>query len=269
MIPSKLSSLLCHCLVCLGILAACQNPNQSDTNNWIIQTQEQWAQAVLGSTNISIEKGQAKSTEPASTFSSIVRSYPDLRQVKSITFSQTNTWDNWHEIPKVGHPAMDDAPVFIPVRDSEYWLLARYRPESMGPAKIGNKRIKDKRHKSEQGYHAYHSSDMKTWEHKGPVSGLRERWVTTAEYVDGKFYIYYDHPNDQDPHLIIDNDLTDGKMGQDIGMVFNDPSHGSDCAILHDDTDNQFHLIYENWDPINARKHSWDSPLAGRAVSPD
>jgi len=29
------------------------------------------------------------------------------------------------------------------------------------------------------------------------------------------------------------------------------------------------HIIYENWDPINAQKHSWDSTLAGHAVSPN
>jgi len=30
-----------------------------------------------------------------------------------------------------------------------------------------------------------------------------------------------------------------------------------------------FHVIYEDWSPIDAIKHSWDSPLAGHAVSPD
>ncbi|MEM9160752.1 MAG: hypothetical protein AAGB46_17015, partial [Verrucomicrobiota bacterium] len=94
------------------------------------------------------------------------------------------------------------------------------------------------------------------------------RWVTTAEYVNGTFYIYYDQPNDEDPHLILDDDLTDGKMGKDIGMVFDDPSHGSDCGIIREE-DGRFHLIYENWDPLNARTHAWDSPLAGRAVSPN
>jgi len=51
-------------------------------------------------------------------------------------------------------------------------------------------------------------------------------------------------------------------------MVFADPSDGSDCAVIRDRS-GRFHLIYEDWSPINARKHSWDSPLAGHAVSPD
>ncbi len=129
--------------------------------------------------------------------------------------------------------------------------------------------MSDKRDASELGYHAWHSTDMETWTHYGPVCGFRERWVTTAEYVDGAFYIYYDYPNDEDPHLIIDRDLRDGKMGTDMGMAFPDPSHGSDSAIFRDDADGLFHLIYENWDPINARTHAWDSPLAGHVVSKD
>ena len=58
------------------------------------------------------------------------------------------------------------------------------------------------------------------------------RWTTTAEQVGGKTYIYYDFPNDQDPHLFIDGDLTDGKPGKNMGLAFADPSDGSDCAVV-------------------------------------
>ena len=53
-----------------------------------------------------------------------------------------------------------------------------------------------------------------------------------------------------------------------MGMAFADPSHGSDCSFIRD-LDGKFHVIYEDWSPINASKHSWDSPLAGHAVSAD
>jgi hypothetical protein len=122
--------------------------------------------------------------------------------------------------------------------------------------------------KSEKGYHAWHSKDFVNWVHYGPVSDRKGRWMTTAEYVDGKAYLYYDFPNDQDPHLIIDDDLTDGEIGKRYGMVFKDPSHGSDTAIIRD-LDGKFHLIYEDWSPIDASRHAWDSPLAGHAVSDD
>ena len=92
--------------------------------------------------------------------------------------------------------------------------------------------------------------------------------MTTAEQVGDKTYLYYDFPNDQDPHLIIDTDLTDGKMGKKMGIAFKDPSDGSDCAIIRD-LEGNFHLILENWSPLNASKRSWDSPLASHAVSKD
>lgn len=76
------------------------------------------------------------------------------------------------------------------------------------------------------GYHAWHSTDMKTWTHGGPVT--RENWVTSADIKDGVFHIIFDQPNDEDPHLYVDSNLMDGKVGKPHGMVFNDPTHGSD-----------------------------------------
>jgi hypothetical protein len=59
--------------------------------------------------------------------------------------------------------------------------------------------------------------------------------MTTAEFVDGKAYLYYDFPNDADPHLYIDEDLTDGKPGKDMGLVFKDPSHVKKGSVPHID----------------------------------
>jgi hypothetical protein len=43
---------------------------------------------------------------------------------------------------------------------------------------------------------------MVNWVHHGPVAEKRTRWMTTAEFVDGKAYLYYDFPNDADPHWV-------------------------------------------------------------------
>ncbi|WP_146459756.1 hypothetical protein [Rubripirellula tenax] len=118
------------------------------------------------------------------------------------------------------------------------------------------------------GYHAWQSRDMLNWVHHGPITEEFAKWVTTAEYADGKVYIYYDFPNDQDPHVYVDEDLTDGVPGQNMGITFKDPSHGSDCAFIRD-LEGAFHVIAEDWSPINARTHSWDSPLATHVVSAD
>ncbi|MFW2479810.1 MAG: hypothetical protein ACN4GF_06770, partial [Lentimonas sp.] len=122
--------------------------------------------------------------------------------------------------------------------------------------------------KSMGGYHAWQSRDMKNWVHHGSITENFSRWMTTAEYVDGKAYFYYDFPNDQDPHVYVDDNLTDGTPGKNMGMAFKDPSHGSDCAFIRD-LEGNFHVIYEDWSPINAKTHAWDSPLAGHAVSPN
>jgi hypothetical protein len=116
------------------------------------------------------------------------------------------------------------------------------------------------------GYHAWQSRDMVHWVHHGPVTEAFSKWVTTAEYQDGKVYIYYDYPNDQDPHLYVDDDLRDGKPGNNHGIAFADPSHGSDCGFIRD-PQGRFHVVYEDWSPIDASRRSWDSPLAGHAVS--
>ncbi len=109
---------------------------------------------------------------------------------------------------------------------------------------------------------------MMHWVHHGPVTETLARRVTTAEQVGDKTYIYYDYPNDQDPHLYIDDDLTNGVSGKNMGLAFRNPTDGSDCAVIRD-LEGDFHVIYEDWSPINAKAHSWDSPLAGHAMSKD
>ncbi len=258
-----ISSFLSRSLVLAGlftILTGCQadrHAEKHDPDLWLIDSQESWIAARDSAENLEIRDGQARPIQSTSRFVSITTSYKKKRKAASIVFEQSPTWDNWREVPNVGPKHTADAPVFIPIGNNDYWFLARC-----------TKKENSNGGKSVPGYHAWHSSDMKTWRHYGPVSDHRSRWVTTAEYVDGTFYIYYDYPNDEDPHLILDRDLTDGRMGDDLGMVFADPSHGSDCAILRDD-DGSFHLIYENWSYMNAKKHSWDAPVGGHAVSPD
>lgn len=107
---------------------------------------------------------------------------------------------------------------------------------------------------------------MINWVHHGPITESFGKWMTTAEMVDGKAYFYYDFPNDQDPHLYIDKDLTDGEPGKNMGLAFLDPSHGSDAGIIRS-LDGKLHLIYEDWSFLNASKRSWDSPIGGHAVS--
>lgn len=226
----------------------------SQSTTWEISDAASWNSNMLSGNNAEVStNGYISPIQENSdfTFKSTIYTSSTALQANKITFKQSPVWDNWERVDNIGPALATNAPIFLPVQHGEYYFLAQYNDEG--------------------GYHAWLSSDMQNWVHQGPVTGDSRPegyWATTAEYRNGTFYIYYDYPNDQDPHLIIDNDLTDGVVGQLMGRVFDDPSDGSDCAVLRDDND-EFHMVYEDWTPINAREHSWDSPLGGHTSSPD
>lgn len=228
----------------------------------VIESETEWQASKDTLSGLEIIDGQVIGE---GTYASKLLSFDSRTQLSQIIFEQGSSWDNWAPTPrKVAPTTLQDAPVLLAVSDKSYWLFGRYEGEP-GENEIAGKGSEQP---SLGGYHAWHSEDMLTWTHHGPVTDERSRWMTTAEYVDGKFLLYYDYPNDQDPHLFVDEDLFDGKLGQDVGKVFADLSNGSDAGVMRD-LDGSFNLIYEDWTPINPKFRSWDSPLAGRAVSPN
>lgn len=259
---------------------------------WEINNQEDWKNNIQSSKGIIIEDGLVSPKEKTGHFKTKLKKFKSKKSLQSLTINQSPLWLNWKEVPGVGPSNLGDAPVFLSKGPNDYWMFGRYKPvkakKGQKPAKFTPQDAKIEGYdmplkstpdenqfnapggleKGLGGYHAWQSRDMKTWVHHGPVTPGFARWTTTAEQVDGKTYIYYDFPNDQDPHLFIDDDLTDGKPGKNMGLAFADPSDGSDCAVIRD-LDGKFHIIYEDWSPIHAQKHSWDSPLAGHSVSPN
>lgn len=251
--------------------------------SWIIDSQQAW-KAAAETNNLKIKDGLATPTGKEATYRSPIQKFEKKRSARSIVFEQSADWQNWKPIAGVGPSNLRDAPVFLALGPHNYWMFGRYgklkgaknfKPEAvkLDGFDVELQTTPDPHQfnapgglkKNMGGYHAWQSRDMVNWVHHGNVTEGFSRWVTTAEYVDGKFYIYYDYPNDQDPHLYIDKDLTDGMPGKNMGMAFRDPSHGSDCGVIRD-LKGRFHIIYEDWSPINARRHAWDSPLAGHAV---
>ena len=258
-----------------------------EKNSLVLQSTQDWKNYAQEIDGVSIENGVIAPVKKMGVYRSRFIAFPQKRSVQSITLSCSPKWDNWQATPKKVAPrTLGDAPIFLVKGSKDYWLFGRYKggnPKSKGfkPKEVNMEGYEmpllttpspnlftapGGLKKDLGGYHAFQSRDMKNWIHHGSVTNRHAKWSTTAEFVDGKAYIYYDFPNDQDPHLYIDDDLTDGKPGKDMGLAFLDPSDGSDCAIIRD-LDGKFHLIYENHSPINARSHSWDSPLAGHAVS--
>ncbi len=265
------------------LLFSCDSGN----TNWKVNSNEDWKTNIRSGSGFSFENGYATPAGDTCHYRSKLKTYRRKRKAKSITVKQNDDWQNWKAVGKAGPTNLGDAPVFLSRGKQDYWMFGSYEKSELWKDFVEQEAELDGYNhmlyttpfknqfnalgglkKSLGGYHAWQSKDMINWVHYGPVTEAFSRWVTTAECVNGKVYIYYDYPNDQDPHLYIDSDLTDGKPGENKGLVFKDPSHGSDCAFIRD-LQGRFHVIYENWDPVNARLHSWDSPLAGHAVSPN
>ena len=238
---------------------------------WVVKSQADWTAAKGAAKNMTLADGFAEPTADKASFQSVVKTFSKKRKLSSVAFEQSPVWDNWEQIDDITPPGAGNAYVFLPVAPGDYYFFATKTwpkmeyPEGLARNKYAAFR-QDWRKNHPRGYHAWHSTDLKDWKLLGLV--CPSSCMTTAEYADGKFYLYYDNPNDENPHLIIDDDLSDGVLGKEYGEVFKDPSHGSDAGIFRDE-DGTFHMIYEDWSPINARENGWDSPLAGRVSSPD
>ncbi|MFY0714898.1 hypothetical protein J1D01_14575 [Seonamhaeicola sp. NFXS20] len=271
------------------LLMSCNNKKSNLAEDWVIDSQQDWEANIDNLSNITIKDGKLVPTEEEATFQSKLKTFSNKQSVKSITLSQSSEWLNWKPVANIGPSNLADAPVALQMGAGNYWLFGRYtkrKSQKEGTFQAVDTILKgfDVTLKttpfknqfdapgglkpSKGGYHAWQSTDLVNWVHHGPVSESFSKWVTTAEYVDGKLYLYYDFPNDQDPHLYIDDNLTDGEPGENMGMAFKDPTHGSDCAVIRD-LEGNFHLIVEDWSPIDASTHAWDSPLSIHAVSID
>jgi hypothetical protein len=280
-------------IICVAIVGAVALANggcaATGEKCWRIDTTDEWQSSVQQTEGLAVVGDLIAPTGKEGLYRSSLQRFKKKHSAQSITLTASTKWENWEPIKKVSPRTLGDAPIFLVKGPGDYWLFGRNKM----PRNAQTQKFKAQQaslegfdcpllttpyphlfnapgglQRSLGGYHAWQSADMVNWVHHGPVTPKHAAWSTTAEFVDGKAYIYYDFPNDQDPHLYIDDDLTDGRPGKDMGRVFKDPSDGSDCAIIRD-LDGKFHVIYEDWSPINAGKHSWDSPLAGHAVSKD
>ena len=283
-------SCLVSCLLMADALAedaGKDSPPPRESADWFVDATADWRQAASENKGFDIGNGMAVPKGKEASFRSRVHPLGKKVKAASLVIEQSPEWHNWKAVGKVGPKNLEDAPVFLVRGDKDYWLFGLHWPFKDAknfkpqPAKLEGFDVPllttpdplqfdapGGLKPGLGGYHAWQSHDMVHWVHHGPVTEKFSRWVTSAEMVGNKTYIYYDFPNDQDPHVYVDDDLTDGIPGKNMGMAFKDPSHGSDSGFIRD-LDGRFHVIYEDWTPINAKTHSWDSPLAGHAVSDD
>lgn len=219
------------------------------TPGWSINTQSQWADA-YNAGGFTTQGGEAIPGADGAVYESKVQQFTHKQRFDSLTLKQNAQWGagQWSNAGNLAPIGGGDAGVFLSPADGDYWY---FNATSNGGQ-----------------YRAWHSTDMQSWTAYGNVTG--KDWVTNAEYADGKFYVYYDEPNDEDPHLIVFESAEDLMNGvrTEYGEVFADPSNGSDIAVYRD-LDGSFHIIYEDWSAIEARVRSWDSQYAGHTSSPD
>lgn len=287
------SLVYCVVTVMLGTSALGQESKGKTRDQWVVDSNREWKAATSDMQGVELKNGMASPTGQKARITSVLKTYQTKRSAQSIRLEQSPIWQNWNPIGNLGPVNLGDAPVMLSLGNDNYWMFGRYgngrrrgdktkaTPFQSKPATLAGfdvplrtTRIPNQfdapggLQKRLGGYHAWQSKDMVNWVHHGPITEKFSAWMTTAEFADGKAYFYYDFPNDQDPHVYVDDDLFDGKPGVNKGMAYDDPSHGSDCGIIRD-LDGKFHLILEDWTPINAQRNAWDSPLAAHAVSPD
>ncbi|WDI41623.1 hypothetical protein [Bremerella sp. P1] len=269
----------------LLIVSAFFASNQLQAADWKIDSEAEWNQNIAKAQGASVADGTVSPKEKTATITTKVHATDKKQSAKTLTLTQSPIWQNWNPIDNIGPSNLGDAPVLLTVGPNNYWMFGRYgkgkQNTKFQPAEVAlegyDYPVQTTPYPNQYnapgglkpgkgGYHAWQSRDMKTWVHHGPVTEGFSKWVTSAEWVDGKALIYYDFPNDQDPHVYVDEDLFDGKPGKNMGIAVRDPSHGSDAGFIRDLQGNM-HVIIEDWSPINASKRSWDSPLAGHAVS--
>jgi hypothetical protein len=265
--------------------------------DWKIDSAKDWKVNIKSAKGAEVAGGAVSPKAKSATVVTRLHRSDAKRSAKSLTLNQSPIWQNWNPIENLGPVNLQDAPVLLTVGADNYWMFGRYgsgqprvrkgqkrKPQpSFDPEAISlegfDMPLQTTRFPNQYnapgglkpgkgGYHAWQSRDMKNWVHHGPVTEGFARWTTSAEWVDGKAYIYYDFPNDQDPHVYVDDDLFDGEPGKNMGIAVKDPSHGSDAGFIRD-LDGNMHVIIEDWSPISANKRSWDSPIAGHAVSPN
>ena len=266
-------------------------------DDWKIDSAKSWKKNTESSEGIVAKDGAISPEAKSGKILTKIHSSDKKRSAKSLTIKQSPVWQNWNPIENLGPVNLNDAPVLLVMGPDDYWMFGRYG-SGQPRRKKGEKAKPQPKFTPESatlegfdielqttqfpnqylapgglqpglgGYHAWQSRDMKNWVLHMPVTEGFSKWVTSAEMIDGKALIYYDFPNDQDPHVYVDSDLTDGKPGENMGLAVKDPSHGSDAGFIRD-LDGNMHVIIEDWSPISANKRSWDSPLAGHAVSPN
>ena len=93
---------------------------------WLIDSQDQWQQASEAKSHLDFVDGFATPKAKTSSFTSQIKSFETKRSAKSITFDQSQLWQNWNPKPNIGPSNQQDAPVALSLGPNNYWVFGRY-----------------------------------------------------------------------------------------------------------------------------------------------
>ncbi len=74
----------------------------------------------------------------------MLKKFKEKKSLNSIQVEQTSKWLNWKKTPNVGPKNAQDAPVFLTVKDKDYWIFARYGNGAMNQLVVGTLKIEEK-----------------------------------------------------------------------------------------------------------------------------
>ena len=216
-------------------------PAPRDTSGLVIDGEQEWLAATGAGSQFLVNGGTAAPVANGAVFESQVQQFTTRQRFRSLTIEQTPEWGagQWQEAGNLGPQNNDpDAPVVLALGDGDYWYFNR------APG-------------SGREYHGWHSTDLVTWNSVGNVLGTdgvnpggqpEYEWTTSAEYIPdddgegGTFYLYYDAPNDLNPHLLTVRSESTGTIDLDSRVY-----HG---AVLFDENGDEANQPGPTWPPF-------------------
>ena len=105
-----------------------QSGSAQQDKNWVIDSAEEWQSNQSQFSNLEFTNGlaTAKPNGKSGSYLSVLKKFKVKKSLKSVQLEQTSKWLNWKKIPNVGPKNAQDAPVFLTVKDKDYWMFARY-----------------------------------------------------------------------------------------------------------------------------------------------
>ena len=112
----------------------------------MIDSAEAWKANQSQSSNLEFTNGlaTAKPNGQSGTYLSVLKKFKEKKSLQSVQLKQTSKWLNWKKIHNVGPKNAQDAPVFLTIKDKDYWIFARYSGGAVNKLVVETLKIEEK-----------------------------------------------------------------------------------------------------------------------------